>query len=78
MQMRELTDAVMLTRKAYCLADRSQCPVFRRKCKSVYEALQDTRPQRQELMKLYIQQMPTEGRIVLAGDHTARALDQMQ
>lgn len=67
----ELTDAVMLTRKAYCFADLSQCPVFRRKWSSVYEALQDTRPQRQKLMKLYIQQMPTEGRIVLAGDHTA-------
>lgn len=67
----ELTDAVMLTRQAYCLADLSQCPVFRRKWSSVYEALQDTRPQRQKLMKLYIRQMPTSGRIILAGDHTA-------
>ena len=67
----ELTDAVMLTRKAYCLADLSQCPIFRRKWPSIYEALQDTRPQRQKLMKLYIQQMPTSGQIVLAGDHTA-------
>ncbi|MBD0388222.1 MAG: transposase [Nostoc sp. C3-bin3] len=69
----ELTDAVMLTRKAYCLADLSQCPVFRRKWSSVYEALQDTRPQRQKLMKLYIKQMPIQGRIVLGGDHTAWA-----
>lgn len=67
----ELTDAIMLTRKAYCLADLSQCPAFRRKWSSVYEALQDTRPQRRKLMKLYIQQMPTSGRIILAGDHTA-------
>ena len=67
----ELTDAVILTRKAYCLADLSQCPVFRRKWSSVYEALQDTRPQRQKLMKLYIEQIRTQERIVLAGDHTA-------
>lgn len=32
----ELTDAIMLTREAYCLADLSQCPVFRRKWSSVY------------------------------------------
>lgn len=67
----ELTDAVLLTRKAYCLADLSLSPVFRRKWSSVYEALQDTRPQRQKLMKLYIQQIPSHERIVLAGDHTA-------
>lgn len=52
----ELTDAVMLTRQAYCLAYLSQCPIFRRKWSSIYEALQDTRPQRQKLMKLYIKQ----------------------
>lgn len=67
----ELTDAVILTRKAYCLADLSLSPVFRRKWHSIYEALQDTRPQRQKLMKLYIQQIPSHGRIVLGGDHTA-------
>lgn len=69
----ELTDAVMLTRKAYCLADLSLSPVFRRKWSSVYEALQDTRPQRQKLMRLYIEQMPTDQRIVLGGDHTVWA-----
>lgn len=67
----ELTDAVILTRKAHCLADLSLSPVFRRKWSSIYEALQDTRPQRQKLMKLYIQQIPSQGRIVLGGDHTA-------
>lgn len=69
----ELTDAVMLTRQAYCLADLSLSPVFRRQWSSVYEALQDTRPQRQKLMRLYIKQMPTHERIVLAGDHTVWA-----
>ena len=67
----ELTDAVILSRNAYSLADLSLCPMFRRKWSSVYEALQDTRPQRQKLMRLYIEQIPTDKRIVLAGDHTA-------
>ena len=67
----ELTDAVLLTRNAYCLADFSLSPVFRRKWPSIYEALQDTRPQRRKLMRLYIEQMPSQGRIILAGDHTA-------
>src|SRR4028118_2006665 len=67
----ELIDAVMLTRNAYCLADFSLCPVFRRKWSSIYEALQDCRPQRQKLMQLYIEQMPKVEQIVLVGDHTA-------
>ena len=67
----ELTDAILLTRNAYSLADLSLSPVFRRKWLSIYEALQDTRLQRQKLMQLYIKQMPTVGRPLLAGDHTA-------
>jgi hypothetical protein len=67
----ELMDAVLLTRKAYSLADLSLSPVFRRKWSSIYEALQDTRPQRQKLMQLYIKQISTSERIVIAGDHTA-------
>lgn len=67
----ELTDAVLLRRNAYCLADFSLCPVFRRKWPSIYEALQDCRPQRQKLMQLYIKQMPEVEQIILAGDHTA-------
>jgi len=66
----ELTDAVLLTRNAYSLADLSLCPVFRRKWPSIYEALQDSRPQRQKLMKLYIEQIPVSVRPILAGDHT--------
>ena len=66
----ELTDAVLLTRTAYCLADLSLSPVFRRRWPSIYEALQDTRPQRNKLMQLYIKQMPTDVRPLLAGDHT--------
>ena len=66
----ELTDAVLLTRRAYSLADLSLSPVFRRKWPSIYEALQDSRPQRHKLMKLYIEQMPKDVRPILAGDHT--------
>lgn len=66
----ELTDAVLLTRNAYCLADFSLCPVFRRQWPSIYEALQDSRPQRHKLMRLYIEQMPTDVRPLIAGDHT--------
>lgn len=67
----ELTDAVLLTRNAYSLAELSLSPVFRRKWPSIYEALEDCRPQRQKLMQLYIKQMPTQERPLLAGDHTA-------
>jgi hypothetical protein len=50
----ELTDAILLSRNVYCLADLSLSPVFRRKWSSIYEALQDSRPQRQKLMRLYV------------------------
>jgi hypothetical protein len=80
----ELMDAIMLTRKADSLADLSLCPVFRRKWSSTYESVQDMRPQRNKLMKLYIEQIERETfgvenlppkispeeRILLAGDHT--------
>nr|WP_230968203.1 NF041680 family putative transposase [Nostoc sp. WHI] len=66
----ELTDAILLTRNVYSLADLSLSPIFRRKWPSIYEALQDSRPQRQKLMQLYIKQIPAEGRPLLAGDHT--------
>lgn len=67
----ELTDAILLTRNAYSLADLSLSPVFRRQWSSAYEALQDTRPQRRNLMQLYVEQIPIEVRPILAGDHTA-------
>lgn len=67
----ELMDAVLLTRNAYSLADLSLSPVFRRKWSSLYEAIQDSRPLRNKLMRLYLEQVPKHGRIILAGDHTA-------
>jgi hypothetical protein len=67
----ELTDAILLTRHAYCLADLSLSPGFRRTWSSIYEAWQDCRPQRHKLMQLDIKQMPTDVRPILSGDHTA-------
>jgi hypothetical protein len=39
----ELTDAVLLTRTAYSLADLSLPPVFRRRWPSIYEAIEMVR-----------------------------------
>ena len=38
--------------------------------KRVYEALDDCRPNRQKLMKLYLAEIPTQKRPIIAGDHT--------
>ena len=51
----ELIDAVLTTRHVYSFAELSQSPLFRRQWSSVYEALQDSRPQRQRLMRLYLE-----------------------
>lgn len=71
----ELMDAVMTTRNASCLAEFSLNPLFNRQWPSVYEALQDTRPERKKLMLLYLEQLqkealPTE-HILVAIDRTA-------
>jgi hypothetical protein len=69
----ELMDAVLVTRHVYSFAELSLCPVFRRQWPSLYEAIDDSRPQSQGLMRLYINHIPTHqpsGRIILAGDHT--------
>ena len=46
----ELADTILRTPTAYSLADFSLSPFFRRKWPSIYEALQDSRPQRQKLI----------------------------
>ena len=68
----ELMDAVLLTRSVSSFVELSMSPVFRRQWSSIYEALEDTRPQRKNLRKLYIKQIPQDGekRVLLAGDHT--------
>ena len=67
----ELMDAVMTTPKANCLTEMALNPLFRRKWPSVSEALQDCQPDREQLMKLYIQQTLGVERPILAVDHTA-------
>jgi hypothetical protein len=66
----DLMDAVLVTRSPRSFAELSLSPVFRRKWPSLYESLEDLRPSRRGLMKLYIRQMPVSGRVLLAGDHT--------
>ena len=50
-------------------------PLFNRQWPSVYEALQDCRPDRKKLMLLYIkqleQQVPATEHLLVAIDHTA-------
>lgn len=67
----DLMDAVLVSRSVYSFAELSVAPVFRRQWSSLYEALQDSNPPRWEWMGLYIEQMPQDERVVLAGDHTA-------
>jgi hypothetical protein len=70
----ELMDAVMTTRNASCLAEFSLSPLFNRQWSSIYEALQDCRPDRKKLMELYReqleQQVPATEHILVAIDHT--------
>lgn len=67
----ELMDSVMTTRNVGCLAELSLSPLFRRKWSSTYEALEDSRPNRNKLMKRYIKEMPSSEYILLGIDHTA-------
>lgn len=67
----ELSDAVIDTPAANSFAELSCSKYFRRRWPSVYEALQDGRPDRKALMKLYCQQVNFEVRPTLVGDHTA-------
>jgi hypothetical protein len=68
----ELMDSVMTTKNASCLAEFSLSPLFRRKWSSVYEALQDSRPNHNKLMRRYIQEIDSSADyVLLAIDHTA-------
>ncbi len=67
----DLMDAVLVTRNVYSFVELSVSPVFRRQWSSIYEALEDGNPPREELMQLYIKQLPQTEQILLAGDHTA-------
>ena len=67
----DLMDAVLVSRSVSSFAELSLSPVFRRQWSSLYEALEDSNPPRQQLMELYLKQLPETEPIVLAGDHTA-------
>ena len=66
----ELMDAVMTTRHASSLAEFSLSPLFRRQYSSTYEAIEDSRPQRNRLAQLYVEQIPTAEYSVFVIDHT--------
>lgn len=67
----DLMDAVLTTPRVKSFVELSLSPVFRRKWSSTYAALRDSRASRQKLMNRYIEQMPSESRLLLAADHTA-------
>lgn len=67
----ELSDAVMGTPAANSFVELSCSKHFRRQWSSVYEALQDGRPDRTGLMQLYCRKVKVESRPTLVGDHTA-------
>lgn len=67
----DLMDAVLVSRSVYSFAELSLSPVFRRQWSSLYESLQDSNPPRQQLMEVYLEQMPQDELVVIAGDHTA-------
>jgi hypothetical protein len=67
----DLMDAIMSTLSASSFVSISMSPLFRRRWPSIYEALQDGRPPRQELMKEYLKYIDTSKVVMLGGDHTA-------
>ena len=68
----DLMDAVLTTRTAYSLADFSLSPLFRRQWPSTYESLQDCRPNRSKLMKLFLKEIPINDSlyVTMSIDHT--------
>jgi hypothetical protein len=67
----ELSDAVIGTGAANSFAELSCSQHFRRRWPSVDEALQDGRPDRMALMRLYCRNVKVEGSPILVGDQTA-------
>ena len=66
----DLMDAVLTSPRVNSFVELSLSPVFRRAWSSLYAGLRQNRPSRRKLLKLYIEQIPTETRPLLAGDHT--------
>ncbi|MCG8362202.1 MAG: hypothetical protein MJA27_02575 [Pseudanabaenales cyanobacterium] len=55
----ELMDAVLVSPSVSSFVSLSLSPLFRRQWPSVYAALEDGRPLRSKLMRLYLEQIPT-------------------
>lgn len=66
----ELMDAILTTKNLKSFPELSFSPLFRRHWSSIYESISDCRPSANKLMKLYLQQMTTDIRPLIAGDHT--------
>ncbi|XGV94337.1 MAG: hypothetical protein ACAF41_00720 (plasmid) [Leptolyngbya sp. BL-A-14] len=64
-------DAVLVSACIVSFVSLSQSPVFRRQWSSTYEALRDSRLPRAKLLKLLVQQLPTQQQPLLAG-HASR------
>lgn len=64
----DLMDAVLASACIVSFVSLSQSPVFRRQWSSTYEALRDSRLPRSKLLKLLVQQIPTQQQPLLAGD----------
>lgn len=64
----DLMDAVLVSACIVSFVSLSQSPVFRRQWSSVYAALQDHRLPRAKVLKLLVQQIPTQEQPLLAGD----------
>ena len=67
----ELMDAVMLTPKPSSFVELSTIAVFRRGWNSIYAGLRDSCTHSAKLKQLCLEQVPTDSRPLLAGDHTA-------
>lgn len=67
----DLMDATLVSRSLSSFVELSLSPVFRRQWSSVYAAITASQVPQQTLLKVYVQQLPQQKQIVLAGDHTA-------
>jgi|GEM_PF-6787746 len=64
----DLLDAILTITNSHSLADFSLSPFFRRQWPSVYESLQDCRPNANKLMELYLQQIPGDETVDIEAD----------
>lgn len=67
----DLMDAVLTSRSLPSFAEVSLSPAFQRQWPSVYKSLSRAKPAGEELMGLYLEQLPQQEQLILAGDHTA-------